>query len=132
MNTKKISEQSEATVLTKFLQNGYPVALPFGDNQRYDLIVDFGDRLSRVQVKVGRIKNGAITFDAHSSHDRQSYRGGADLFAVYVFELDQVYLLDVDKVPTTKLHLRLEPSKNKQEVGIRWASHFEFDIVLGA
>ena len=114
MNTKNKSERSEAAVLTEFLHRGFSVSLPFGDNQRYDLIVDLGDRLIKVQVKVGRIRNGIIIFDAQSSHDRQDYRGVIDYFAIYVFKEKQVYLVDVTEVPVTKASLRLDKPKNNQ------------------
>jgi hypothetical protein len=38
------------------------VSIPFGTNQRYDLIVDLGDRLVRVQCKTGRLRDGTIKF----------------------------------------------------------------------
>lgn len=39
-NSKSIGERSEAMALAHFLQLGWVVLLPFGDNQRYDLVID--------------------------------------------------------------------------------------------
>src|SRR5262249_30713483 len=50
-NTKSIGEVSEAIILAEFLKAGFPVLLPFGDNQRYDMVVEVGGRFLRVQCK---------------------------------------------------------------------------------
>jgi PD-(D/E)XK endonuclease len=41
---------------------GFAVLLPFGENTRYDLVVDDGAELRRVQCKTGRLYKGAIRF----------------------------------------------------------------------
>jgi len=46
-NTKAIGEISEAIVLAEFLKMGFPVLLPFGDNQRYDMVIEAGGRFLR-------------------------------------------------------------------------------------
>ena len=51
--------------------------------------------------------------------------GQADYFAVYVEQLDKVYLLMVDDVGLGHATLRLAPSKNNQEKNIRWAKDDE-------
>jgi hypothetical protein len=73
-DTKTIGDRSEAQVLATLIDAGYHVAIPFGENHRYDFIVeDPNGRLLRIQVKTGRLKNGAIRFNGFSSH---SHRGG--------------------------------------------------------
>ncbi|HEY4433318.1 MAG TPA: group I intron-associated PD-(D/E)XK endonuclease, partial [Candidatus Cybelea sp.] len=79
-NTKAVGDLSEAVVLAELIQAGYKVSLPFGEGQRYDLILDNEGVLSRVQVKTGRLRNGAILFNCYSVHaDREerlrTYRG---------------------------------------------------------
>ena len=32
-------------------RKGIPISLPYGDNQRYDLIIDHNNKLSKVQIK---------------------------------------------------------------------------------
>lgn len=132
VNTKEVSEQSEAIVLAELLKRGFSVSLPFGDNQRYDLVLDTGNKLLRVQVKVGRTRDGFIEFDTCSSHDRKDYRGQVEMFAVYVFEPERVYLVPVRDVPITKARLRLQEPNNGQSKGLRWASDFDLDVILGS
>jgi len=135
-NTKAIGEISEAMILAEFLKAGIPVLMPFGDNQRYDMVVEAGGQFLSVQCKTARYRmhrdrSGAVLcFNAYSGvwgvgdHDvsrRQSYRGEVDLFAVYSPDTQQVYVLAVDKVPETEVWLRLEPARNHQKARIRWA-----------
>ncbi len=51
---KRDGEQAEAAFLNKATGLGLSVAKPWGDSERYDLIVDSGRRLWRVQVKSTR------------------------------------------------------------------------------
>lgn len=125
-NTKTIGDITEAMVLAAFVAAGIPVSVPFGENQRYDLIADVHGTLLRVQCKTGRVaqSEAVLIFNA-TSHDghraRQSYRGQADLFAVYSPHTRQVYVLGVDEVGETNVWLRLIPAKNNQEIGVRYA-----------
>ena len=61
-DTKSIGELSELIVAAELGRAGYHVSLPLGESKRYDLIVDDGESLFRVQVKTGRLRNGAILF----------------------------------------------------------------------
>jgi hypothetical protein len=87
-NTKKIGEISEAIVIAEFLKSGFPVLLPFGDNQRYDMVVEVDGRFLRVQCKTARtLRGGAVLcFNTRSTNRTRpiassSYRNQADLFA---------------------------------------------------
>jgi hypothetical protein len=61
-DTKSIGDLSEMAVALALARTGYLVSRPVGENRRYDLIIDKGGVLSRVQVKTGRLRNGAIVF----------------------------------------------------------------------
>src|SRR5439155_14240382 len=50
-NTKRAGERSEAAFLHKATSLGFGVARPWGDSERYDFILDVGQRLLRIQVK---------------------------------------------------------------------------------
>jgi hypothetical protein len=88
---KLVGDQTTAMELARLVQAGKMVLLPFSENQRYDQVVDEGDRFIRIQCKTGRLHNGAVTFHTCSSsyhHPnnqglkfyRHDYRGDADLF----------------------------------------------------
>lgn len=68
MNSKQIGNIGEAKVLSKFIELGFPVYIPFGDNEKADLVVEFNGKLNKVQVKTSiDAKNGNVIFDLTSS-----------------------------------------------------------------
>ena len=137
-NNKTIGELSEAIIIAKLIEVGYSVLTPFGDNRRYDLVIEDADgQFWRVQCKTGWVENdGAYiqfktassychTKAGRTSHGRRDYRGQVDYFAVYCPDKGKVYLLPVDHVGTASASLRLQPTANKQEKNVRWARDYE-------
>ncbi len=53
---KARGELAEARFLAKAMELGFTVSKPFGDNARYDFILDCDGRISRVQVKSAWIR----------------------------------------------------------------------------
>jgi len=113
---------------------GYPVFLPFGENTRYDIVIDTGALLRRVQCKTGRLRQGAVVFRTCSTYGhhpnpkiiRRDYEGEIDDFAVYCPELGSVYLIPIEDVPTrTSAMLRVSPPRNGQFKRIRLAAAYE-------
>lgn len=121
---------AEAAILAALIEHGYYVLLPFGDGQPYDLAVDLGDSLLRVQCKRAWRRGGCMIFNSRSTdHGRgpQSYEGRADAFGVYFPPADKVHIVPLDEVGMGKACLRLEPTRNNQRRGIRMAVDFEID-----
>ena len=131
-----VGDQTTAMVLARLLEVYPQVLIPFGENQRYDLVIEDGDRFIRVQCKTGRLRNGVIRFNAcsvtyhHPSNQgtkeyKRDYRGSAELFGVYCRQVGQVYLVPVEEVGTREGILRIEPTRNAQGKKVRWARDFE-------
>lgn len=129
-DTKKVGELSELVVAMELARAGYLVAKPLGDNQRYDLIIDDGSALSRVQVKTGRLRKGAVIFNCYSVSSAKSgrlrtYFGAAEYFGVYCPDVRSVYLVPVGDVPRTcSGALRWSEPKNRQNSKVRWADQY--------
>jgi len=133
---KAIGERSQAYIIAKFLEVGYNVLTPYGDNQRYDLVIEDADgQFWRVQCKTGRSNGENIVFTAVSlyyhtragrtANGSRPYHGQIEYFAVYCPETRGVYLIPVDHTGVSQMTLRLVPTKNKQEKNIRWAKDYE-------
>ena len=45
---KQKGDIGEAKCLAKMIELGIPVSLPFGDNQRYDMIIDVNGELKKI------------------------------------------------------------------------------------
>ncbi len=134
-NPKAIGELSEAAVVYHLMRAGYELARPLGDNARYDLILEHGERLVRVQVKTGRLRpDGAVFFptcssQAHRGRGQASYRGQCELFGVYCPELDESYLVPVAGTGARGCSLRVRPAANNQARGVRWAADYRVGAV---
>ena len=137
-NPKATGERSQAYIIAKLLDVGYNVLTPYGDNIRYDLVIEDADgHFYRIQCKTGWLENNSayIEFKTASSyyhtragrtgHGRKDYRGQVDYFAVYCSDTGKVYLVPVDHVGTASALLRLLPTKNNQEKNVRWAKDYE-------
>ncbi|MBV9158409.1 MAG: hypothetical protein JO097_19265 [Acidobacteriaceae bacterium] len=129
-STKSIGDLAEAHALVALMRAGYHVSIPFGENNRYDLIVERDGVLSRVQVKAGRVRGGAVLFNCYSSHAHRggsscrSYTGEIDFFAVYCIDNEVVYLIPIEELAAKGGSLRVEPTKNNQTKRIRWAESY--------
>jgi hypothetical protein len=134
MNTGSIGNLSEAKILAALVKAGYLVSYPFGDGYKYDLVIDDGKRLSRVQCKTGRVRGGVLKFNGCSMPGngvkRQGYKGAADFFAVLNPEDEQVYLISVNEVGENDVSLRLIPTENGQSHRVRWAANYLLHSVL--
>lgn len=117
-------------VILRFIEKGWNVSLPFGENQRYDVILDNGSDLFKVQVKTGRLSNGVIQFPFRSSTSigTKRYFGEVDLFAVYCPETREVYMVPVED-PQVCI-LRVEDPKGGNTSKINWAKDYLLNAVV--
>ena len=113
---------------------GLALSVPFGENTRYDLIIDDGKRLARVQCKTARYRNGAVVWSVCSSHahhpnpkpKRLDYQDDVDFFAVYCPVIGSVYLVPIADLPMMRsASLRIEAPRNNQRKFIREARRYE-------
>lgn len=141
MNTKNIGNIGEAKVITKFIELGISVYIPFGDNERADLIAEFNNKLNKIQVKTSsQIKNGAISFQLHSCNHltnmtERKYINKAysiedvDYFALYNIVNDNIYLIENDNT-VKSIRIRIDSSKNNQSINIKSEKDYLIEKVL--
>jgi hypothetical protein len=102
-----VGQRSEAAILAALVARGYGVLLPFGVNQRYDLVIDLDGQFVRAQCKTGRLRNRSIEFHTQSTRANtrtwfaNGYLGDADVFLVYCRETRGVYVVPVETAPET-------------------------------
>jgi hypothetical protein len=131
---KTIGDRTTMAVMQALHLAGYALLVPFGENVRYDLVIDDTRQLSRVQCKTGRLRDGAVRFavcscyghHANPGKARRDYLGQVDYFAVYCPETTGVYLIPIgDLQVRVRGALRVEPSRNGQRRRIRNAADYE-------
>lgn len=140
-NHKAIGELSQAHIIAQLLEAGYNVLLPYGDNLRYDLVIEDAEgQFLKVQCKTGRSNGEYISFTPASlyyhtragrtTYGSRAYHGQIDYFAVYCPETRGVYLIHVEHTGTSQVNLRLVPTKNNQEKHVRWAKDYELQSMF--
>ncbi|MBA2851809.1 hypothetical protein HNP86_001968 [Methanococcus maripaludis] len=138
INSKSVGNLGEAKVLCKFVELRIPVYVPFGDNEKADLVADFGGKLQRIQVKTSiKAEDGKMIFDLTSTltknkkYIRRKYEDGEiDYFALYNVTRDKIYLVPYSE-PKTVMFIRYEQPKNRQSKKVHLEEDYLIDNVLG-
>jgi PD-(D/E)XK endonuclease len=135
---KAIGDRSTLAIMLALYDVGFKVLLPFGENARYDLVIDDGSSLRRVQCKTGRLRQGAVKFAACStnihhksrSSPHRSYQDEVDAFAIYCPETAGVYLIPIDDLAVNRQgSLRIDTPKNNQKRFVRFGVDYEVSRV---
>jgi hypothetical protein len=109
---------------------------PMVEGRRYDLVLDTGARLWRVQCKWGRVRNGVVVVTTGScrhtprGYVKTTYSGSeVDGIGVCCLERDECYFVPIaDAEGKSALRLRLDPAANNQQACVKMAR----DYPLGA
>jgi hypothetical protein len=129
-NTKGRGDVAEAAVIAALVRSGKRVLLPFGENSRYDLVVDEGGRFIRIQVKSGRLREGIVRCNARSYYrggTKRTYHDDVDYIGVYCHDNDSVYLVPMADVPNDTGFLRVIDPKRDTRGVVKYASAYLFD-----
>jgi hypothetical protein len=138
MNSKRIGNIGEAKVLAKFVEMGIPIYIPFGDDEKADLVAEFNGKLNKIQVKTSiKSKNGCSIFDLTSSTahrtngGRRKYSNSEiDYFALYSLDRDKIYLMKAPDNPMTAITIRFEDTKSGKKIGVNYESDFLIENIL--
>jgi hypothetical protein len=131
---KSKGDRSTLAIMLALHDAGYELLVPFGENTRYDFVIDDVLRLARVQCKTGRLRKGGVIFSACSSYAHhpnpkmvtRSYLGQIDYFAVFCLDTGVSYLIPIEDAPVTRRgKLRIDPPRINQRVGVRFAADYE-------
>ena len=141
INTKILGNTTEMECMLECMKLGIQVSIPFGEDSRYDFIMDYNGKLYRIQSKhCSEIidDNGnttAIKFKTvrqsgsnASIHTRTKYtKDEIDYFSTSY--KGKCYLVPVEQCSDLKL-LRITPPKNGQLKGISFLKDYELSEVL--
>jgi hypothetical protein len=126
---------AETAIVHAAVKLGIGVLKPVSDGERYDLVFDLRPRLIRIQCKWAVRRGEVVIVRSYSCRRtragmlRQCYTADQiDAFAAYCQELDSCWFLSIARFPRrSAIQLRLEPTRNNQQIGINWAEDFEFE-----
>jgi len=103
MNTKMVGDIAEAALIFFSLKRGWAISKPFGENQKYDLIIEKNNELLRVQCKSAKLnENGRIVVPLYTiesgNHNKKATKRAyktdeIDAFGIYCPDTDECYLI---------------------------------------
>ena len=139
MNSKDKGNIGEAILLAELTKRQIQVAIPFGDNARYDLIAEFNGKLNKIQIKYcgQTTENNSFICPCASSTNHttnkhlSTYEEDVDYMAFYLVPIDKTLLVPIEKIVGKKtITFRIDPPKNGQQTGINLVEDYILDKIL--
>lgn len=133
LTTSQKGALAEAEIVAAATRLGFVVLRPLCDGGRYDLGIDVGPCILRVQCKwASRRGDVLMVYTTTCRHTPQGYvrttYSGREIDAVaaYSADTDRCYLLSIAVVECqSAISLRLAPTGNNQSRYVRWARDYE-------
>lgn len=132
MESHRKGDLTEAEVITELKRREIPVSIPFGDNERYDLLYETPEgHVLRAQVKTGWTTDGIVNFRGYSQHTNskgnvyKKYDADVDCFLVYSQEYERLFLVWEDEFDSN-MSIRVEEPEQTHDT-INWADDYAFD-----
>ena len=131
---KTKGDLAELKVAADLVERGYRIAIPFGEDNDFDLILIREGKLERVQVKYSQSDGAVIAVKCYShsltnGRIRQTKRytsNTIDWLAVYDATTNRCFYLPATELGLGRsiVHLRLTEARNCQRRGIRFADDY--------
>lgn len=113
MNKTQIGDISEQKFILYCLEHDIPISKPIGNNLPYDFIIDFKNKLYKIQVKTayeGRTDN-SWTFNTRSTSKNyteitnKNYIGKIDFFAIINPQNTNICFVPIEKAASSSMVL---------------------------
>lgn len=136
-DTKRVGNLTELQCITGLYELGCEVSIPFGNSQKYDLIIDYNNHLYKVQIKHANEQDNGNYFTVktrwqghnHTGYNYTSYTAeDIDFFATWYKGI--VYLIPIAECGGAEKTIRFTSPKNGQTKGINFAHDYEAQEVL--
>jgi len=127
MHSKLKGDIGELIVAAELLQRGWHIAFPYGENLKYDLIVEKDNLIQRIQVKAVFPRNGTLRINCRSSNNWSvvSYEvKDFECLAAVDLSTKKVYFIPSKKMKRNMVTLRLTEPLNTQNKKINFAKNF--------
>ena len=137
LTTNQKGAIAESAITSAAIRLGVGVFRAVAD-ERYDLVLDIGACLLRVQCKTAALNDDVLVIRCYSCRRtaggmlKRSYTSDEiDAVAAYCDELGRCFLIPIHRVDgLSTIQLRLVAAKNNQVRRINWAKDFEFAATL--
>jgi hypothetical protein len=121
LGTKRMGELAELAFMYRAASEGIGVARPYGDSHPYDILVQHGRKLSRIQVKscfsFEKRTGFPIIVASRWGRSKVGYSiEEIDFIAAYIARYDAWYLIPIESLGKLK-NIRLYPMGRKLKSG---------------
>jgi hypothetical protein len=138
LSTDQKGAIAESEIAAAAIRLGVGVYRPMFEGGRYDLILEAGPTLLRVQCKWAPRRGDVVIVRSYSCRrtrdglrKRGYTRAEVDVIAAYCPDLERSFLISSERFDGhPELHLRVAASRNNQRTGINWADDFAFEAKL--
>lgn len=127
---------TELKCMEKFISMGYYISIPYGNSNKYDLILDYNNNLYRIQIKTAHWSKDTVeenvafeiatcgsTTNCKTTTRHYYTKEDIDFFLTY-FE-GEFYLIPIEEAENkSAFRLRYEYPKNGQRKNIHIASDY--------
>ena len=134
MNTKRTGDITELQCITYLFELGFEISIPYGENSRYDFIIDNGKDLLKIQCKTCQVFESYISIPCRSIRSNRTRnrvvkynKQEIDYFATYYN--NKCYIISVEENLNVKT-LRFKEPKNNQMQNISYLADYEAEKVL--
>ena len=140
MDTKRIGNSTELNCIACLYDCGCEILLPYGDSQKYDIVVCYNNKFYKIQCKTANTtykEDGSIDYitiktsweSGRKSRKKIHYsKNDIDFFATYFDK--QCYLIPVEETASTVKTIRFALPKNGQVKGMTFAKDYVCKNVL--
>lgn len=130
LGTKATGAQTELECITYLHKLGCDISIPWGDNARYDFVLDVNHKLYKIQCKTSRkAKDDVYKFNCRSTQvnskgNRAVYytKEDVDFFCTYIN--GSCYLIPFGETNKREKVMRFVKPKNNQSRGITFAQNY--------
>jgi hypothetical protein len=119
---KERGEWAELYFMMMAVGLGMKVLRLFGESGRYDVGVENGSRVLRVQVKstIYKRRNGEYSLNVMGPQRKKYEPGSVDFFAVLLIPRDDWYVIPFEVMGRTNCSLHFTPKSKRQKYGEYW------------
>ena len=138
IDTKIKGNLTEMECMTAFMELGFEVSIPFGEDSRYDFIADVNDKLYKIQCKTSSTDDNGKTFkfSCRSSHKKKgkninTHYSSKDVDYFCTTWDGKTYLVPISECETAcSKRLRIEKPKNNQIANIIYADDYKIEKII--
>lgn len=130
LSTKAKGAQTELECITYLHGLGYDISIPWGDNARYDFVLDVNHKLYKIQCKTSSLQEeGVYKFKCNSTYVNaqgnrtENYTAEeVDFFCTFIE--GKCYLIPYSETSKREKVMRFVKPKNGQVKGITFAQDY--------